>query len=292
MENPSEVNYAIELNNVVKKYKDFSLDHVSFKVPKGNIVGFIGENGAGKTTTIKALMNLIFLDEGQIRVFGLSYKENEKEIKEQIGIVYDESCFHETLQVSDINKIMSNIYKNWDQKVFYTYIEKFNLPDKKVMKEFSRGMKMKLSIAVALSHHARLLILDEATSGLDPIVRDEILDIFMEFIQDEDHTILVSSHIISDLEKIADYIIFIHKGKIVFNRSKDELIYNFGIARMSEAEFENFPKENQQGVRKNKFGVEVLVNNKQELMQQKHEYVLDNTTIEEIILFMVKGELK
>ena len=283
---------AIELIDVVKKYKGFSLDHVSFQVPKGNIVGFVGENGAGKTTCIKAIMNLIRLDNGQVRVFGFDHNKNEKEIKEQIGIVYDESCFHETLQVDDIGVIMSKIYKNWDKELFHTYIEKFELPHKKLIHDFSRGMKMKLSIAVALSHHAKLLILDEATSGLDPIVRDEILDIFMEFIQDEEHTILVSSHIISDLEKIADYIIFIHQGKIIFNKSKDDLIYQFGVARMSEAEYEDFPKENQQGFRKSRFGVEVLIDNRPELENRKHDYVIDSTTIEEIILFMVKGELK
>ncbi|NTV79321.1 MAG: ABC transporter ATP-binding protein [Clostridiales bacterium] len=283
---------AIELMDVVKKYKDFSLEHVSFQVPKGHIVGFVGENGAGKTTCIKAIMNLIKLDEGNIKVFGLEHSKNEKEIKEQIGIVFDECCFHETLQLDDIGVIMSKIYKNWDKEMFKTYVDRFELPHKKIIHDFSRGMKMKLSIAVALSHHAKLLILDEATSGLDPIVRDEILDIFMEFIQDEEHTILVSSHIISDLEKIADYIIFIHQGRVVFNKSKDDLIYQFGVARMSEAEYEGFPSENQWGIRKSRFGVEVLVDNRPELEAHKHDYVIDSTTIEEIILFMVKGGLK
>ena len=282
--------YALELLNVSKKYSNFQLDQVSFQVPRGHIVGFVGENGAGKTTCIKAIMNLIKLDDGEIRIFGKDYKENELEIKEQIGIVFDECCFHETFRTKDIDCMMSGIYKNWDSKMFYDYCRKFDLPQGKCIKEFSRGMKMKLSIAAALSHHAKLLILDEATSGLDPVVREEILDIFMDFIQDEEHTIFVSSHIISDLEKIADYIIFIHGGKVNFHESKDDLLEQYGVARITETQYQNLSPEFISRVRKSKFGVEVLTNQRRKLALEKPEYIVDSASIEEIILFMVKGE--
>lgn len=282
--------YALELINVKKKYSNFQLDQVSFQVPKGHIVGFVGENGAGKTTCIKAIMNLIHLDGGEIKLFGKNYKENELEIKEQIGIVFDECCFHETFQVRDVDRMMSGIYKNWDTNKFTEYCNKFNLTKGKCIKDFSRGMKMKLSIAVALSHHAKLLILDEATSGLDPVVREEILDIFMDFIQDEEHTIFVSSHIISDLEKIADYIIFIHQGKVIFHESKDDLLEQYGVARITETQYQKLSPDFISSVRKSKFGVEVLTNQRRKLALEKPDYIVDSASIEEIILFMVKGE--
>ena len=193
---------AITIKNLNKTYKDFSLQDISFSVPKGSVMGFVGENGAGKTTTLKAILNLISYDSGNIEIFGLDSKKNEKEIKEQIGVVFEGSNFHENLNT-----------------------------DNKLIKEFSKGNKMKLSIAVALSHKPKLLILDEATSSLDPIVREEILDIFLDFIQDEEHSIILSSHITSDLDKIADYITFIHKGKIVFSENKDELIDTMGVLK-------------------------------------------------------------
>ncbi len=281
---------AIELEGVTKEYSAFSLDNISFQVPMGCIMGFIGENGAGKTTTLKAILNLIRINSGNIKVFGLDYVKDEKKIKEQIGVVFDESYFHDNLTLGHISKIMSKIYSNWQEEVFEQYIMKLKLPKDKIIKEYSRGMKMKLSIAAALSHEAKLLILDEATSGLDPIVRDEILDIFMEFIQNEEHTILLSSHITSDLEKVADYITFINNGRIVFCKSKDDLIYNYGVVHCGQEEFQKLDKNHTVGVRKSQFGYEVMIDNKKELERRKEGMVIDNTSIEEIVLFKIRGE--
>lgn len=277
---------ALEVQNISKKYDGFFLKNINITLPKGSIMGFVGENGAGKSTTIKLMLNLIHKDSGEISVLGLDNIKDEKQIKEQIGVVFDESNFPENIKIHDINKIMKNIYKNWDEAVFSSYTNRFSLPSNKILKEFSRGMKMKLSIAVALSHHAKLLILDEATSGLDPIVRDEILDVFLEFIQDEEHSIFLSSHITSDLEKIADYITFIHKGQIVFSEPKDELLYKYGILKCSASEFEKIDKSIVQGFRKNNFGVEALV------LRNKvsGSHTIDHASIEDIMLFRIKGE--
>ena len=227
----------LEIKNLSKKYNGFELRNVNIELPKGIIMGFIGENGAGKTTTIKSILNIINRDSGEIKIFGLDNKENERKIKEDIGVVLDDSFLSEYLNPADINKIMKNIYKNWDEKLYFKYIEDFKLPKEKISKEYSSGMKMKLKIAVALAHHPRLLILDEPTSGLDPVARNEILDIFQEFIQDEEHGIFVSSHITSDLEHIADYITFINNGEIIFTKTRDELLENYGIVKCSEEQF-------------------------------------------------------
>ncbi|MBU9728841.1 ABC transporter ATP-binding protein [Diplocloster modestus] len=283
------MDYAIELQNVCKDYDNFKLDHVSMNVPKGSVVGFVGENGAGKTTTIKAILNLISVDSGKIQVFGQDHVDKEREIKEQIGVVFDESCFHEQLTAPEIGKVMSKIYRDWQPRDFEEYLRRFQLPAQKKIKDYSRGMKMKLSIAVAMSHKAKLLILDEATSGLDPIVRDEILELFLDFIQDEEHTILVSSHIISDLEKIADYIIFIHGGKILFQKNKDELLYEYGIIRCSEEQFRKLDPKLCISYRKNQFGYEVLTSQRKEIARIYRDLVIDQADIENIILFYVKG---
>lgn len=281
---------AIEIEGLSKKYANFTLKNINLKVPRGCIVGFVGENGAGKSTVIKSILNIIQKDDGAIRVFGKDHITSEKEIKEKIGVVFDESGFHDFLKLSDISKIMGKIYQYWDDKEFYEYCRKFSLPEKELFKNFSRGMKMKLSIAVALSHHAELLILDEATSGLDPVAREEILDIFLEFIQDERHTIFVSSHIISDLEKVADYIAFIHKGEILFCKSKDELLYEYGIIHCTKEEYEVFESTHIAGVRSNLFGVDVLVDNMAEVHRENASLTIEHTSLEEIILYMVRGE--
>lgn len=244
---------AIDVHNLTKKYHDFTLDNISFTVPKESIMGFVGENGAGKTTTIKAILDLIHADEGEISVLGFNSKQLPRELKSQIGVVFDGSNLHDNMNVDNINTVMKNIYPNWDEKAYNANIEKFQLPRKKIIKEFSRGMKMKLSIAVALSHHSKLLILDEATSGLDPMVRDEILDLFLDFIQDEEHTILLSSHIISDIEKIADYVTFIHQGKIIFCESKDNLIYQYGVIHCRKDEVTALDRHFVVGIRENSF---------------------------------------
>lgn len=273
--------YILEVNNICKQYKDFSLDHVTFHIPTGCIMGFIGENGAGKSTTIKCIMDLIKKDSGQITIFGKDNKKELKSAKEDIGVVMDECCFPDNLSIKNIKKIMKNIYKNWEEKTFQDYIERFLLPEKKPVKDFSRGMKMKLSIAVALSHGSKLLILDEATSGLDPMVRDEILDVFLEFIQDETHGILISSHITSDLEKICDYITFIHHGKIIFVEEKDELLERYAIVKCSEEDLESIPKEAVVGQKKNQFGVELLV----EREQVNNSFNMEKPSLEEIMLY-------
>ena len=281
---------AIEINNVTKHYKDFSLNQINFTVPKGTIMGFVGENGAGKTTTIKAILDLIHTDEGTINVLGRDSKNLPKDIKAQIGVVFDGSNLHDNMNAKNINFIMKNIYPNWEEKVFNHYLMKLNLPQDKIFKGYSRGMKMKLSIAIALSHQSKLLILDEATSGLDPIIRDEILDIFMEFIQNENHTILLSSHIISDIEKIADYVTFIHKGRIVFSKSKDDLIYQHGIIRCRKNDIRNIDSSFVVGIRENGFGAEVMIHSKERFKRIYQQFEVEKVSIEEIMLFVVRGK--
>lgn len=280
----------LNIKNLNKSYSDFKLENVSINIPKGCVMGFIGENGAGKTTTIKAILNLIKFDSGEITVFGKDNKKFEKEIKSKIGVVFDEGGFHDNLNIAHISKIMSKIYKTWDNDLFYNYMRKFEIPDKKVVKDFSRGMKMKLNIAAALSHHPQLLILDEATSGLDPVVREEILDIFLDFIQDEEKSIFISSHITSDLDKIADYITFIHNGNIIFSRAKDELVDDMGIVRCKIEFFNKINKENIIRYRKNDFGYEILVKNKKLINTDENNIILDNADIEQIMLYYIRGE--
>lgn len=216
----------LEVKGLTKDYGDFVLDKLTFTVPKGVIMGLIGENGAGKSTTINCILNEISKTDGNIEIFGKDYLSEEIEIKDKIGVVFDENHFPDIFTPNEIGTYMSGIYSKWERNTYVNYLSKFELPADKRVKDFSKGMKVKLAFAVALSHKAELLILDEATSGLDPIIRDDILDILIDFVQDENHSVLVSSHIISDLEKVADYITFIHKGKLVFTHSKDELVDN------------------------------------------------------------------
>ncbi|MFZ3071142.1 MAG: ABC transporter ATP-binding protein [Anaerolineaceae bacterium] len=278
----------LEVRNLVKKYPGFTLDNINIDLPQGVIMGFIGENGAGKTTTIKLILDLLFKDTGEIRIFGRENTSIDPSLKEQIGVVFDESNLPENLTVGEIEKIMTSLYKTWNSQVFSAYVTKLDLPMKKAVKDFSRGMKMKLSIAIALSHNPRLLILDEATSGLDPIVRDELLDVFWEFIQDESHSIFISSHIISDLEKVCDFIAFIHKGKMVFVESKETLREKYGILKCSLAELEEIKPGTVIGMRKNTFGVEALVYRD----QVPGGMLVDNASIEEIMLYYTKEGLK
>ena len=280
----------LEIKNLSKKYDGFELKNVNIELPKGMIMGFIGENGAGKTTTIKATLNIINRDSGEIKIFGLENKENERKIKEDIGVVLDDSFLSEYLNPSDINKIMKNIYKNWDEKLYFKYIENFKLPKEKMSKEYSSGMKMKLKIAVALAHHPKLLILDEPTSGLDPIARNEILDIFQEFIQDEEHGIFVSSHITSDLEHIADYITFINDGEIIFTKTRDDLLENYGIVKCSEEQFKKIDKKDYIKYKKNRYEYDVLIENKYEFKNNYDISVIDKPSLEDIMLIYIKGE--
>lgn len=279
--------YALKLENVSKIYTDFKLEHVNINLPQGCIMGFIGENGAGKSTTIKLILDLIKRDEGTITILGKDNKTELRSVKENIGVVMDESNFPENLNAVEINKILKKTYKTWDENKFYNLLQSFSILQNKSIKDYSRGMKMKLSIAVSLSHDSKILILDEATSGLDPIVRDEILDIFLDFIQDETHSIFISSHIISDLEKVCDYITFIHKGKIVFSESKDDLIDNYGIIKCTEEDLKKIDSNFIKGIRKNKFGVEALVlKNK-----IKENFVMEKAKIEDIMIFHIKEQI-
>ena len=278
----------LEIKNLSKKYDSFELKNINIELPKGTIMGFIGENGAGKTTTIKSILNIINKDSGQIKIFGLDNKETK--IKEDIGVVLDDSFLSEYLNPLDINKIMKNIYKNWDEKLYFKYLEDFKLSKEKISKEYSNGMKMKLKIAVALSHHPKLLILDEPTSGLDPVARNEILDIFQEFIQDEEHGIFVSSHITSDLEHIADYITFINDGEIIFTKTRDDLLENYGIVKCSEEQFKKIDKKDYIKYKKNRYEYDVLIENKYEFKKKYDISVIDKPTIEDIMLIYIKGE--
>jgi len=282
----------LEIENLSKRYNSFTLKNISFNVPKGCIMGLIGENGAGKTTTIKLILNLIKRDSGNIKIFGLDNIENEKEIKQQIGVVLDESYFHDNLKPLSISKIMQNIFENWDDQLFDNYLSKFSLPKNKTIKEYSKGMKAKLSIATALAHKPKLLILDEATSGLDPVIRSEILDVFLDFIQDDEHSVLISSHITSDLEKISDYITFINDGSIIFSESKDNLIYNYGLLKCKINEFDNIDKKDIIRYKKNDFNYDILVKNKQEMKIKYKNYIIDSINLEDIMLLYIKGTVK
>ena len=280
----------IELQNVSKKYKDFELKNISFNVPKGCIVGLIGENGAGKTTTIKSILN-ISKSYGTIKIFGEDIKLNEKKIKEDIGVVLDDSFLSEYLTAKQINSIMKDIYKTWEETKFIGLLKQFNLPIDKLIKEFSSGMKMKLKIATAISHNPKILILDEPTSGLDPVVRNEILDIFRKYIEeDETRSILLSSHITTDLEHISDYIVFIEKGKLIFSLPTNELLENYGIIKCSKDDFATFAKKDYITYQKGKYQYEVLTNNKNNIKNKYNITTIDKPSIEDIMLFYIKGE--
>lgn len=281
---------AIEIKNLSKHYKDFSLDNVSFNLPSGCILGLIGENGAGKSTTIRMIMNAARRDSGEINVLGKNNLSPEFEaVKQEIGVVLDEANLPEMLTAKQVNNVMKYTFTNWDELLYFDYLKKFSLPEKKAFKDFSRGMKMKLAIAVALSHHPKLLVLDEATGGLDPIVRDEILDIFNDFTRrDEQHSILMSSHIVSDLEKLCDYIAFLHEGKLLFCEEKDRLLETYGVLHCSKEELSALPRSViQGGTRSSNYGgVEALVLRKKVPANLKVDYA----NIEDIILFLAKKE--
>ncbi len=276
---------AIEIRNLTKKYDEFTLNDISFNVPKGTIVGLVGENGAGKSTTIKLIMNRINKDSGTINVLGNSNKDKDFYIvKNDIGVVLDESCFPEMLTAKEVGKIMSLTYNKWDNKVYIEKLKKLNINLDKKIKEYSRGMKMKLSIAVALSHNAKLLVLDEATSGLDPMIRNEILDMFNEFTRSEENSILLSSHIVSDLEKICDYIVFIHKGNLILNEEKDEILNKYGIIKTTKEKIEEIPKDAILYIKEENYSYSVLV--KKEEVSKIFKF--ENSTLEDIIILLSK----
>jgi len=283
---------AIEISGLTKKYDGFTLDNISFKVPKGSIMGFIGQNGAGKTTTIRALLNITKCDGGSIKMLGLDHIQNEYEIKEHIAAVFDEIPFHESLNAIQVGKMFRGLYSGWDEQKYYEYLDRFSLPRKKKIAKFSKGMKMKLQISAALSHGARLLIMDEATTGLDPVVRNEILDIFREYLQDEENSILMSSHITSDLDKIADCVTFIDKGKLLLTGYKDEILESHGLLKCSKEDFKEIAAEDYISARVTDFGVEAMVADKAKAKQKYSGALIEKTDLEEIMLFYVNREKK
>ncbi|HJJ71776.1 MAG TPA: ABC transporter ATP-binding protein [Methanocorpusculum sp.] len=281
---------ALEVHSLNKSFDRFALKDVSFTLPRGAVMGFIGENGAGKTTTIKAVLGLIRKDSGDISVLGGSIEDAP--IRAKIGVVFDDLHLHKTLRIRQAAKIFPHLYEDWDADLFKEYLNRFNLDAEKKIKDLSRGMRMKLSIALALSHHPELLILDEPTSGLDPVVRDEVLEIFQDFMQDENHAILFSSHITSDIDKIADYLTFIHDGEILFSVTTDELLGEAGILKCSaeEADALDAEREGLLRIRKNQFGCEVLIRNKEQFRMRHPEAVIDSVTTEALMLFYARGE--
>lgn len=281
------MNNVLELTDVTKDYGDFILDHVSFSVPEGSICGFIGQNGAGKTTTIQLILNIIKKNAGTIKVFGESMETNDVKLKEDIGIVFDEMGYHDFLTAKELSQIMGNIYSNWNAELFFSYLERFGLPKKKRCGKFSRGMRMKLQIAVAMSHDAKLLIMDEPTSGLDPIVRNEILQIFQEFVMEENHSILLSSHITGDLERIADEVVFINNGKIVLAGNKDEILATHGLLKCKKDELATIDKADIVSTRPSAFCTEVLISDKDACQKKYPKILMEQTTLEEIMIFYV-----
>ena len=286
------MNSTLILKNVNKKYEksNFAIKDISFSVPEGSIVGFIGENGAGKSTTMNCILNVIRRDSGTIEIFGREMTDEDIDIRENIGVVYDSNNFPEYLTARQLADILRRIYSKWDDFCFEQFLRRFGLPESQKIKTYSRGMSMKLAIAVALSHDSKLLILDEATSGLDPIMRDEILDVLLEFVKQENHSILLSSHITSDLEKIADYIVFIHNGEIILNKTKDELIYEYGVIRCSENDFHNILSEDILSSMKKDYQIDVLIKNRKLIEKKYKNLIVDSVSLDEIMLLLVKGE--
>ncbi|MBD5450389.1 MAG: ABC transporter ATP-binding protein [Lachnospiraceae bacterium] len=282
----------LELQQVSKTFpkSNFTLDNVSFSLPYGAILGFVGENGAGKTTTIGCILNTITKDDGTVKLFGKEMQDADTDIREKIGVVYDGDNFPGHWSAEQLSKVMQGFYTNWDDELFSKYLEGFQLPPKQRIKHYSRGMTMKLAIAAALSHHPQLLILDEATSGLDPIMRDEILDVFLDFVQEEDHSILLSSHITSDLEKVADYITIIHNGRLIMTVSKNDLVYNYAVMRCKESQFLALDRSEMIAYRKRDFQIDVLVPDGKEVQRKYKDAVVDHVSLDEIMLLLVKGE--
>lgn len=282
------MNHALTISGLTKTYPDFVLDHVSFTVPSGSIVGLIGENGAGKSTTIHAALGLIQKEAGHAAILGK--EELDAETREQIGVVFDGSNYPEILSPKKISRVMKHIYRSWDEPAYLRLLKQFSLPLDKPIRQFSKGMKMKLAITAALSHHSKLLILDEATSGLDPVIRDDILDMLLDFVQDEEHSILISSHITSDLEKIADYIVFIHEGKVVFSKPKDELTEQYGIIKCGAAQFDAIEKSDIIVSRKMDYEWQVLISDRDKMQKKYRDALIVPAAIDEIMLLYIKGE--
>lgn len=284
MEGDEEMN-ALEIRNLTKAYKDFKLDNLNLTLPSGCIMGLIGENGAGKSTTIKLILDIVHGDSGSISILGRDNKEDVKLTKEEVGIVMDEVGFPECLTAKQVARIMKDTYRNWDDAAYQKYLKSFSLPEEKEFKDYSRGMKMKLGIAVAMSHHPKLLILDEATSGLDPVARDEVTDMLSEFTREESHSILMSSHIVSDMEKLCDYIAFLHKGKLLLCEEKDVLLEKYGVLHCTAETLDTLSKRAVKGKRETAYGIEAIVE-REAVPAGMH---ISPVGIEELFVLMVKG---
>ena len=285
------MNKTIEIKNLIKRYdSNFQLGELSLDIPSGEIIGLIGENGAGKTTLIKSILGILQVNKGEIKIFGNDTIKNAAKIKEDIGVVLDNTFFPEILNAKDIDSIMKSIYQSWDSKLYYDYLKNFDIPVNSIIKKLSKGMRKKLEIATALAHHPKLLILDEPTSGLDPVVRNEVLDIFLKFIADDEHTILFSTHITSDLEHIADEIVFIDKGKVLINKTRDEILDNYGILKCNLDEFIKIDKSDYMAYKKNKYSYDILVSDRNKVSKKYKDMVVDKITLEDLMVLMIKGD--
>lgn len=283
------VNNIMEIANLSKSYKDFSLKGINITLEKGYIMGFIGPNGSGKSTTIKLIMNLIKKDSGEIKIFGLDNESNNISIKERIGFVYDENYFYEELTVKEMKNVIRPFYSKWDEGTFNSYVKDFGLPLNKEIKHLSKGMKMKFSLAIALSHQAELLIMDEPTSGLDPLIRAELLDVLQSLLQDENKSIFFSTHITSDLDKVADFITFIHNGEIILSQAKDEILEEHCIVKGKIKQLNTHNQGNFIGIKQNSFGFEGLSTNKREIMKQFGDSVMiEKPTLEDIMVYYTR----
>lgn len=282
----------LELQQVSKRFprSDFALENVTFSLPYGSILGFVGENGAGKTTTIGCILNTITKDSGTIKLFGKEMTDADTDMREKIGVVYDGDNFPAYWTAAQLAKVMAGFYKQWDNILFQKFLKEYKLPANQKIRQYSRGMTMKLAIAVALSHHPQLLILDEATGGLDPVVRDGMLDTFLDFVQEEDHSVLLSSHITGDLEKVADYITFIHNGKLIMTVSKNDLVYNYAVMRCRENQFPALDPADIITYRKRDFQIDVLVSDYKTMQRKYKDIVTDRASVDEIFLLLVRGE--
>lgn len=281
---------AIEIKGLNKSYQDFRLKDICLSVPIGSVMGLIGENGAGKSTLIASILNMTKCDYEEMKIFDKDICEDEKEIKEDIAVIFDNTHYNLDFTPAFIGKMLSKVYKRWNMDIYHDYLEKFNLPKKKKLKAFSRGMKMKLEFAIAFSHDAKLLILDEATSGLDPVFRDEILEILRSYTEDENHTILMSSHITSDLDKIADYIAYLHEGEMLFVKTYDELHENYGIINCNKELFETLNPDDIAAYRKETYSYKVMVKNRMEIQKTIQNLEIERASIEDVMLYYAKGE--
>ena len=287
--------HLIEARGLCKRWPRFTLGPLDLTVPAGSIVGLVGENGAGKTTTLKLLLGVLKADAGSVKLLGAD--PGDRKALAQVGVVFEDAYFYKELCPEQVGKVMAKVYDTWDAPLYRDYCERFGLPGRQPLKEFSRGMRMKLSLATALAHHPRLLILDEATSGLDPVVRGEMLDLFLEFIQDEERGVLMSSHITGDLEKVADEVAYLHReseghSRVIFQRNKDELMGQYGLLRCSRAAAERLPGEMVIHLRQNTFGCEVLVSDRDAARRLLPDAVCDPASIDDIMQFYTGRDRK